>query len=246
MINFKQDTHIHTNYSPDADKTATFKKYIDKAKELGLKEIIFTDHVDFDPAHPLFKVPIDYDKYIKDFKNLTKNNQGINVKLGVEIGYQTHVKEEIETFLKTYPFEHVILSIHYLEKKDLYTKDYFQGKTKKEAYTIYFEKVLEAVNEIDDFSVVGHLDYIPRYSDFGDYEYTEYQTIIDQILTAIINKNKGIEINTSGFNYEGRQYPKKEVVDRFVELGGTIITIGSDSHTVDELTRNYEKIEKIL
>ena len=68
MINLKQDTHIHTKYSPDADQNASFKDYIRKAKILNLEEIIFTDHVDFDAAHPLFKDTIDYDKYIKDFQ----------------------------------------------------------------------------------------------------------------------------------------------------------------------------------
>ena len=242
MINYKQDTHIHTKYSPDADQNATFKDYIQKAKALGLKEIIFTDHVDFDAAHPLFKESINYYNYIQDFNNQTKDIKDITVKLGVEVGYQSHVKKEIKSFLAKYPFKHVILSIHYIEKKDLYTKEYFQGKTKKEAYKVYFEKVLEAIETIDDFTVFGHLDYIPRYSDFDDYNYEEYKEIIDDILKALINKNKGIEINTSGFNYEGRQYPKKEVVDRYIALGGKYITLGSDSHTPSELARNYQKI----
>ena len=162
MINRKQDSHVHTKFSPDADPKATFSQYIQKAKELGLEEIVFTDHVDFDAAHPLFQNPIDYDQYIKEFHDATKDIADITVKLGVEIGYQTHMKNRINTFLQKYPFEHVILSVHYIEQKDLYTKEFFQGKSKKEAYTIYFEKVLEAVTEMNDFTVVGHLDYISR------------------------------------------------------------------------------------
>ncbi len=242
MINYKIDTHVHTNYSPDADKDATFTSYINRAKQLGLEEIVFTDHVDFDAAHPLFKDDIDYDKYIQEFTQVKDSTRDIVLTLGVEIGYQTHMLSKINEFLNRYPFEHIILSIHYIEKKDLYTREYFEGKTKKEAFTIYFEKVLEAVREMDMFNVVGHLDYIPRYSGFGDYEYEDYKEIIDQILQVLIDKNKGIEINTSGFDYEKRQYPKQEVVNRFIELGGKTIVLGSDSHRVSELSRYYKNI----
>lgn len=239
MIPINVDTHIHTNFSPDADENATFEAYISQAKKIGLSKIIFTDHVDFDAAHPLFKTPIDYDIYMEKYQEVLQKTKNIELGLGVEIGYQPHVVSEMKSFLKKYPFEHVILSIHYIDKKDLYTKEFFEGKSKKEAYTIYFDTLLKAVTEMDEFTVVGHLDYISRYSGMGDYEYDDYKNIIDQILQVIIQKNKGIEINTSGFKHEGRQYPKKEVINRFIELGGTKITIGSDSHRISELATRF-------
>mgnify|MGYP000518937875 CR=1 FL=1 len=246
MINYLSDTHVHTHYSPDADQDATFSAYIKQAKKLGLKQIVFTDHVDFDAAHPLFKDTINFDEYTKDFIESTKDETDIDVQLGVEIGYQRHVKVDIIEFLKKYPFQHVIMSIHYIEKKDLYTKEYFLNKTKEEAFSIYFEKVLEAIKTIDDFTVIGHLDYIPRYSDFGDYDYQVYKDVIDEILLELIKKNKGIEINTSGYNYEKRQYPKKEVIERFIELGGRKMTLGSDAHKVSDLKRYYEQLKQTL
>ena len=66
MIDLKKDAHIHTKYSPDADQNATFNAYIAKAEELGIKELIFTDHLDLDPAHPLFEIPISYEAYFTD------------------------------------------------------------------------------------------------------------------------------------------------------------------------------------
>ncbi|MCF7926719.1 MAG: histidinol-phosphatase HisJ family protein [Candidatus Izimaplasma sp.] len=239
-INTKVDTHVHTNYSPDADEDATFSSYITQAKKMGLTELIFTDHVDFDAAHPLFKTPINYDTYIKEFNSL-KNASDFPIKLGVEIGYQSHVKEEIKSFLTNYNFEYVILSIHYLEKKDLYTQEYFTGKTKKESYTRYFKTCLEAVQEISNFDTFGHLDYLVRYSPFGDYEYREYKKLIDQILRELIKKNKALEINTSGLRHNERCYPKKEVINRFIELGGKKITLGSDSHHPSELATAFNR-----
>ena len=238
-----RDTHIHTHYSKDADPHATFESYIKKARELRLTSLTFTDHHDIDPAHPLFKDPIDFDAYYQDFLNVKKTSP-IPIHFGVEVGYQRHVKEELKTFLRSYPFEHVILSIHYIEKKDLYTKEYFQGKTKQEAYQLYFETCLEAITEVDDFDTFGHLDYIPRYAPFDDYEYQDFKSIIDDILLALIKKDKALEINTSGFITEKRAYPKDEVIQRYKALGGTKFTYGSDAHRVEELGRYFDQIKK--
>ena len=240
-----KDTHIHTHYSKDASKDATFEAYIKKALELGVTSLTFTDHHDIDPAHPLFKEPIDFDAYIKDFHQVKKTSP-IHIHLGVEVGYQRHVKEEIQAFIKKYPFEHVILSVHYLEKKDLYTQVFFKGKTKKEAYDIYFNTCLEAILEIDDFTTFGHLDYIPRYAPYDDYDYKTHQEIIDAILQALIKKNKALEMNTSGFVTEKRQYPKNEVIARYIELGGKKFTYGSDAHDVKDLARYFEHLKRDL
>ena len=241
----RSDSHIHTHYSKDAHASATFSAYIKQAEKLGLTSLTFTDHHDIDPAHPLFKDPIDFKAYYQEFLKV-KTTSPIPIFFGVEVGYQSHVKHELQQFLKTYPFEHVILSIHYLEKKDLYTQVYFQGKTKKEAYQQYFETCLEAIQEIDDFHTFGHLDYIPRYAPFGDYEYAEFHDIIDEILKLLIKKNKALEINTSGFVTEGRPYPRKEVIDRYLALGGTQFTYGSDAHRVEDLARYFSTIAPLL
>ncbi len=245
MIDFTKDSHIHTCYSPDADQTATFKDYIKKAEHLGLTEIIFTDHVDFDAKHPLFYDMINYDEYINAFEE-AKKDANISVRLGVEIGYQAHMTDTINKFIKQYPFEFVILSIHYIEEKDLYTQEYFEQKTKQEAYKIYFDTVLDAISKIESFDVVGHLDYITRYSPFGDYKYELYRDQIETILKTLISQKRGIEINTSGFDKENRSYPKKEIIERYIELGGSKITLGSDSHNIETLARHFNKVKALL
>jgi histidinol-phosphatase (PHP family) len=124
------DHHMHTNYSPDADPKATFKAYIDQAKKMGIERLIFTDHVDFDSIADIFDELIDYDRYIKDLNEIAKNEQ-FNVSLGVELGYQPHLKERNKAFTLKYPFEFVISSIHFCDGLDLYNGDFFKGKTQK-------------------------------------------------------------------------------------------------------------------
>jgi len=238
-----KDHHIHTHFSPDADPKATFERYIHEAKKRGFQSITFTDHHDIDAAHPLFQTHINFDTYFKIGLDV-QSKADINVRLGVEVGYQTHTKEALKTFLTSYPFEYVILSIHYIEKKDLYTGEYFIGKTMHEAYQTYFDMCLEAIEAMDNFDTFGHLDYISRYAPYDDYDYDMFKETIDNILLALIKKNKYLEINTSGFVTEHRMYPKIEVVNRYIELGGTLLTVGSDSHQVSELGRFFDQIPK--
>lgn len=240
-LNKKKDAHVHTNFSPDADPNATFNAYIEEANNKGIEEIIFTDHFDLDPAHPLFETPIDYELYFKDYNNRKKVN-GVTTKVGIEIGYQSHTIDDTMVLLKNYPFEYVILSVHYIDKLDLYTKEFFEGKSKFEAYRRYFEVCLEAIKNTPIFDAFGHLDYIPRYSELGDFEYEDYKDLIDLILIELVNRNKVLEINTSGYVSNKRPYPSKVIVDRFLELGGQKINIGSDSHKVSELARYFDSL----
>ncbi len=236
------DHHVHTKYSPDSN--ADIVKYIIRAKELGVKDIIFTDHMDFGTKDPEFMDFIDFDEYIELMKRLELKYE-IPIKIGVEIGYEKNYKNEIEDFLNKYKFDFVISSIHYGSGKDFYFGDFFVGKTKHEAYLDYFKLVLEMVENFKAYDVVGHMDYISRYGPYKDkqYKYEDYKEIIDEILKAIIRNNKGMEVNTSGLR-EGLNttYPKNEVLLRYKELGGEILTIGSDSHFNQDYRSNFEEV----
>lgn len=224
------DHHVHTNYSPDSD--ASIEGYLVKAKELGLDYVMFTDHIDMGTKDLEFQEHIDYDEYFKTMKAL-EEKYGIPIRVGVEIGYEKNYKEEIDEFLSRHPFEFVISSLHYGDGKDFYLGDFFHGKTQYESYLRYFEILLEMVENFSNFEVVGHLDYIIRYGPFDHrgYDYGDYKEIIDNILKAIIKKDKGIELNTSGLR-GGLEatFPKTEVLKRYRQLGGKIISLGSDAH----------------
>ena len=47
---------------------------------------------------------------------------------------------------------------------------------------------------------------------------------------------KGIELNTGGFKYGlGHPNPCEDIIKRYKELGGEIITLGSDAHKCESL-----------
>lgn len=242
------DHHMHTNFSPDADPKATMELYIKSAKEKGIEGVMFTDHVDFDFPMPIFFEMIDYDLYQKEIARV-RIEENFNVYMGVEIGYQPHLNERMTNFLKSYPFDFVICSIHLGDGLDFYNGDFFKGKTQAEAYRRYYEIVLHAVKSYDDYDVFGHLDYIIRYGGYENrtYQLKDYAEILDEILMTIIKKGKGLEINTSGIRYGlGVLHPGIDLLKRYKELGGKIITFGSDTHKIKDYYDGFEEAKKML
>lgn len=224
------DHHVHTNYSPDSD--AEIKEHLLQAKKLGLEYVIFTDHIDMGAIEIEFQKHIDFDEYFKTMKMFEEEYE-ISIGVGVEIGYEKNYKDEIDELLDKYPFDFVISSIHYGDGKDFYLGDFFDGKSQYESYLRYFEVILEMVENFNNFEVLGHLDHIVRYGPFEEkaYDLKDYKEIIDTILKTLIKKDKGMELNTSGLRGELKTtFPKGEVLSRYKELCGKIITIGSDAH----------------
>jgi histidinol-phosphatase (PHP family) len=242
MIQSYIDHHVHTEFSPDS--VSSLVGYLEK----GNRELMLTDHIDIGSPDPMFEELIDYDLYFNYVRMLEKKYDA-RISIGVEMGYQPDFLEETEAFVKKHPFDFVIGSIHFGDGLDFYNGDFFKGKTQQEAYHRYFEVVLDMVKHFDDFDVVGHLDYITRYGDYKNkwYDYNEYKGIIDEILTILIEKGKGIEINTSGMRKDLNIFhPKEEILKRYRELGGEIITLGSDSHDENDYASHFNEASLLL
>lgn len=224
------DYHMHSSLSFDSESSAL--KMAQKAANSGLKEICFTDHFDYF-FNPNDKPNIfTKDEYRKVYNNLSVD--GIKIKKGVEFGLTpwnaTHLKE----MLKNINFDFVIGSVHYLESGDPYTEEEFwQGITVKQAYENYFKGVYDCVKIHSDFNVLGHLTYISKCLKNPTKEpvtFKDFSDITDEIMKELAYKGIGMEVNTSGIDLVGKFLPDKEFLVRFKELGGEIITVGSDSH----------------
>ncbi len=241
---FKADYHIHTNYSSDSE--ADMEDMVLSAISKNLNEIAITDHVDYHPSYD----PPHYDDLIKKFNVIKeKYHSKINMILGVEIGLENQLSETINNFLNSYEFDFIIGSSHGVCQKDVYFDNFFEDMDKKTAYTLYFTELLKNINTFDKFCVYGHLDFISRYGVYEDntLKYADYSDIIDEILKALVAKNKGIEINTSGYRYKLNQtYPQYDILKRYKDFGGEIVTIGSDAHSPDYVADHFEVANEML
>lgn len=224
------DYHIHTSFS--ADSEAPMEDVIKSAISKGLNEIAFTDHVDFDEryTHPDYNL---YIPYLNDLK--LKYKKDITIRLGLEVGLENTKANLVNRITSAFPFDFIIGSSHSVRCLDLYfdQQEYFSARTKQEAYNTYFDEMLLNINTCTDFCVYGHLNFISRYGMYDDnsLDYMEFAPAIDRVLKALIERGKGIEINTSGFRYGiDNCYPDIEILKRYKALGGEIITVGSDAH----------------
>ena len=95
--------------------------------------------------------------------------------------------------------------------------------------------------------MLGHLDLIRRYDNAGDYPFEYTKPLIREILQIVIQDGKGIEVNTSSYRYGLNDLtPSEEILHLYRELGGTILTIGSDSHKPEQLGAHISDTRKRL
>lgn len=242
------DQHMHCNFSGDSD--ALPEDMIKAGIAHGLSGICFTDHLDYDyPEEPNIFL-LDFDNYFKALSDLReKYADKISVNIGIELGLQPQAVGQNLAVAEKYPFDFIIGSSHVVNHMDPYYPEFFAGRDEDAAYMEYFESVLENINSGVDFDVYGHIDYVVRYGPNKNafYTYEKFKDIIDEILTQLISKGKGIEVNTGGFKYGlGHPNPTEDIIKRYRELGGEIITMGADAHVPEYVAYEFDKTAQII
>lgn len=242
----KSDLHLHTMFSFDSETDP--QKMIESAIDKGLKTICITDHHDLDFAEAGWEV--DFERYFPYFEEMqNKYKEKIEILIGVELGLQPHLKDINMDISKKYPFDFVIGSVHLFDGFDPYYPDYFEGKTDDEGYRRAFHITLENLKVAEYYDTLGHLDYIVRYGRKSEesYNVAECFDYIDEILKILISKGKGLEINTGGIK-KGLSFthPHPEILKRYKQLGGEIITIGSDAHEPQDIAHSFSMLNDCL
>jgi len=237
------DYHVHTYYSDDSE--VPMEQMVEQAISIGLDEIAFTEHVDYGVKTDL---NCNYEKYFNEIELMKqKYKNKLSIKAGIEFGVQIHTINLFEQDFKKYPFDFVILSNHQIDDKEFWTYEFQEGKTQSQFQNAYYEAIYKVVQKYKNYSVLGHLDMIKRYDKYGDYPDENITDIVTKILKQIIADKKGIEVNTSCFKYGLKDLtPSKTILKLYYDLGGKIITIGTDSHTKDYVGKNIVEVKNIL
>ena len=223
------DYHMHSHVSFDGHDTG--EALAKAALKAGLKEICFTDHIDYDPLEKMGKMDFDTDAYNAEYNNL--DIPGLKIRRGMEFGMDANNVMQFKKDLQRRHFDFVLGSIHFVDDLDVYFEEYWSDKTVFQAERRFLEATLDSVRVHDDFDVLAHLTYIgkctahpaPRCVPFA-----EHRELIDEILKVLVAKGKGMEMNTSGVDRCGGFLPTADYFRRFKELGGQIVTVGSDAH----------------
>ena len=231
------DYHVHTRSS--SDSKSEMAAACEAAIAQGMREIAFADHADFGPDDPpgYFR-PVEYLAEIERCR--TRYGDRLTIRAGVEMGEPHIFAREAEAVLAAGEFDFVIGSAHYAHRLQCAWKPPFFEQPLRQAYEAYFQQVVHLAAE-GDFDVLGHLDLVKRDAHkFGKpYDGPEpYADMIRAALRSVIKRGKGIEINTSSL-YKGKGMaetcPSLEILCWYRELGGEILTFGSDAHTPDKI-----------
>lgn len=238
---YAADMQVHSFRSHDG--RASLADQCARAVALGLEEIGFTEHKDFDPEDPVVDY-FDYSAYMAEIESARQRwGEALRIRAGVEIDYQERFEDRIADYLQSNAFDFVLGSVHYVDRKMLMTPEYNRGRTKQTAYGDYFRAVQDSVRS-GLFDVVAHLEYANRrgLAAWGGYDPTEYGDELETLFHLMIAQDVVLEINTAGLHQgTGSTYPSAETVALYARLGGRRISIGSDAHHPDQLAHAYAR-----
>lgn len=238
------DVHTHSSFSTDSSEP--LRELALAALKKGLKTLCITEHHDFDyPEAGEFL--LDVHAYFEEFSRVRKEFSGrLELLFGVELGLLDYAAPRLFGFAKCAEFDFIIGSAHQIDNLDPYYPEYFDKMGDKNGISHFFDAMLSSIKAFDDFDILGHLDYIVRYSRAKSYNPLDYREVIDEILKAVVSKGKGIEINTAGVSKLGYPHPHPFVLERYKELGGEIVTIGSDAHDRTRIAADFDKAQQAL
>jgi len=242
------DIHVHSSFSFDSDEK--IENYLAEARRRGVPVIGFSEHYDYDAYLDGADIGLtDIDKYLQRLNELKNNGESPEILRGIEFGYSKAAEDKYKQFTKAYDFDYVINSVHTLPSRgDSYFPAFFAGKTTKEAYTDYFNAILQSLKVDYDYQIVGHIGYVSRYCNAPDFKiwYRDYEDILDEILKEIIARDKCLEINASSGKSGSDFLPDKDIIERYLCLGGKKLSYGSDAHRACDYMRKHEILRSFL
>lgn len=233
------DYQVHSVRSHDGK--FTIDQMCQRAIALGLDEIGFTEHKDFDPDDPVVDY-FDYQAYMHDV-TLARMQYGnkLKVRAGIEIDYQVWFEDKIGNYLETHKFDFVMGCVHYVNKIKVMSPEYNRNRNARLAYSDYFHAVRDSVLS-GLFDVLGHMEYANRtgVAAWGKYDSHAHHNDLVTIFDRMVEEDMVLEINTAGlFHGIGATYPCDKTLELYASRGGTRISIGSDAHHPDQLGGNY-------
>ena len=241
------DYHLHSSLS--FDSTQSMEELVKAAEIAGLQEICITEHMDLDPNGLTHDMELDFDRYEKSYADLLASHPRLVVRKGMELGVTPHQVGQCAKIAATHPMDFIICSLHFIDGYDPYYMDIYDKYSVSEVYWLYLRDLADCLCQYKDYDVVGHIGYPSKYfrgKHPSAFRYEDFPDQLDQILKTIISDGKGIEINTSGFDKLGDFIPSRSILARYRELGGRIVTVGSDAHAPEKVGHHIQKALQLL
>lgn len=240
------DYHLHSSFSKDCD--VPLAERCERAIALGLREIAVTDHADFIPADPTSGY-LQPDAALAEIASWREAYAGrLTLRAGVEVGEPHRFPAETAALLAGRAYDVVLGSVHWVGDEWVLGSSYFEARPEREAYEAYFAELLAMVRGAD-IDVVAHLDVVKRagYVVYGGFASGDWQEPIRAVLRAAIERGIALEINTgTARRAVNEPSPDLEVLRWYRELGGELLTVGSDAHRAEHLAYDFARAAELV
>ncbi|WP_138755097.1 histidinol-phosphatase HisJ family protein [Paenibacillus sinopodophylli] len=238
------DQHVHSSYSPDS--SSSLEELVRFAVALGKPALVTTDHLEYDCKYFKQDVHIDWAGYNKEVEELSQRYP-IEIRKGIEVGFRSDYKVVIDDYLAQHEFDVILLSAHNDGRLD-FSEKAFHDKPIQQRLMHYFNHVRDAVDQMDNYDIVAHLDYVVRYTTFPVYDedIASCRSVLYDIVKLIIEKQKVLELNTTGLYRQGWIHPHSYILDMYLDLGGRAVCIGSDAHQVGHMEQGFVEAIELL
>lgn len=240
MVGIKMDfydQHMHTNLSFDSDEDPY--NYISS----DTKVVTFTEHLDLKNNANQGKDDIpDFDQLL-EWKEEMAKIKGVQLLLGVEVGYVSEHKDQLLSILDAYDFDIKLLSCHQNEHYDYMDKIDLEPEMMIHAY---LDQLLNALRDMPDCHIMAHFDYGFRIHKLSVKHLKPYEDKLKAIFKECIKQNMAFEINSKSLYVYDKYDLYEWAIPVYQELGGTLFSLGSDAHTADEHQLKFDQSIELL
>ena len=243
------DSHVHTRHSFDAQ--GSMEEICAQALDRGVMGVSFTDHYECDRVEQFHCGEI-----AETYRELPRYQEEywgrLRITKGIELGQGHQAPAEADRILAENPdLDFVLGSFHCgAPLRDISDVNFNDPEVRVSDILSYYFEENYRMARWGKFDVMAHLGYPERYI-WGRYripvDFSPYEDIIHETLKCLVESGKGLEVNTSGYRQGlGKTIPVLRIIRAYYQLGGRIVTLGSDAHRMEDLASDFDVAMDLL
>lgn len=240
-----KDYHLHSHLCNHGE--GEIYEYVESAISKDLEEIGFAEHIPIpDLDDPTGRMVCEsFPEYLRQVADAQARYPEIKIRLGLEADYIPEHLDYISGFIKSYSFDFVIGSIHYVDGWDMTNTDNIPRIRTigvNRVYRSYYRLLAEAAAS-GLFDIIGHFDAPKKFGYLPDEDISD---AIEAALAQIQKNNLALDINTAGLRRNIREvYPSRAILERAFQRGIPVV-LGSDAHSPSDVAWGFESVLEML
>jgi histidinol-phosphatase (PHP family) len=245
------DNHVHSQWSYDTFGRTSMVAACQRAVEVGVPAIAFTEHLDFTDYCPGDAIagtgvrpgwweamrPLDVTGYLASIEECRQRFGSLRILSGVEAGEPHLFAGSIGAVLATGSFDRVLGSLHALawEGRLVGASRLLRALPPGEVMRRYLAEVVALVEGSGAFEILAHLDYPRRYwpASAGPYAESDFEEEYRAVLRALASSGRVLEVNTYS------PLVSVTLLRWWREEGGAAVSFGSDAHVPSRVADNF-------